>query len=149
MKNLKNKRGISLIVLVITIVIMIVLAGAVILALSNSNIIDKANKAKESYNMSSEKEEILSLLNEMKLEESLSKNGVCETFETSLEDKGYWVNDVETKFIVRKSETKYEIEKSSLELTKYEEDKWDGATIDTSIFEDYDNQTEFIIMTAA
>lgn len=128
---------------------MIVLAGAVILALSNSNIIDKANKAKESYNMSSEKEEILSLLNEVKLEESLSQKGVWETFETSLEDKGYWVNDVETKFIVRKSETKYEIEKSSLELTKFEEDKWDGATIDTSIFEDYDNQTEFIIMTAA
>ena len=38
-----NKRGISLITLVITIIIMIILAGAIILTLANSSIFDKAN----------------------------------------------------------------------------------------------------------
>ena len=40
-----NKRGISLIVLVITIIVMIILASAVVLSLKNSNIISQANKA--------------------------------------------------------------------------------------------------------
>jgi len=41
----KNKRGISLIVLVITIIVMIILAAAIILALNSSDIIGKANEA--------------------------------------------------------------------------------------------------------
>ena len=43
--KVKLKDGISLIVLVITIIVMIVLAGAVILALSNSGIIEKATSS--------------------------------------------------------------------------------------------------------
>ena len=46
-KVLKNKRGISLIVLVITIIIMIILAAAVILSLNSSNIVNKAKDAVE------------------------------------------------------------------------------------------------------
>ena len=45
MKTTKAKQGISLIVLVITIIIMIILAGAVVITLSNSGIIGKANVA--------------------------------------------------------------------------------------------------------
>jgi len=41
----KNKRGISLIVLVITIIVMIILASAIILSLRSSGIIGRANKA--------------------------------------------------------------------------------------------------------
>ncbi len=44
-----EKKGISLIVLVITIIVMIILAGAIILALNGSDIIGKATEAKESY----------------------------------------------------------------------------------------------------
>ena len=44
--NKGNKRGISLIVLVITIAVMIILAAAIILSLNSSGIIGKANKAK-------------------------------------------------------------------------------------------------------
>ena len=40
-----NKKGISLIVLIITIVVIIILAAAIILNLSNTNLIDNANKA--------------------------------------------------------------------------------------------------------
>ena len=44
---MKSKKGISLIVLVITIIVMIILAGAIILTLNNSGIINKANEAVE------------------------------------------------------------------------------------------------------
>ena len=47
MIKLANKRGISLIVLVITIIIMIIIAGAVILTLSGSGVITKSRLAKE------------------------------------------------------------------------------------------------------
>jgi len=43
--NKKQKRGISLIVLVITIIVIIILAGAIILSLSTNNPINTANKA--------------------------------------------------------------------------------------------------------
>ena len=46
MKKLNNKKGISLIVLVITIIVMIILAAAIILSLQSSGIIGKANEAK-------------------------------------------------------------------------------------------------------
>lgn len=40
-----NKKGISLIVLVITIIVMIIIAGAIILSLSSSNVTARANLA--------------------------------------------------------------------------------------------------------
>ena len=43
----KDKRGISLIVLVITIIIMIILAATVILSLNSSNVVSKATEARE------------------------------------------------------------------------------------------------------
>ena len=46
-----NKRGISLITLVITIIIMIIIAGAIILTLSNSRIFDNANDAVGAYDL--------------------------------------------------------------------------------------------------
>ena len=39
------KKGISLIVLVITIIVMIIIAGAIIISLNSSNVISKANEA--------------------------------------------------------------------------------------------------------
>jgi len=52
----ENKRGISLIVLVITIIVMIILATAIILSLSSSGIIGKANKAVTDTNNANKKE---------------------------------------------------------------------------------------------
>ena len=53
---IKNKKGISLIVLVITIIIMIILAGAIILALNNSGIIGRAEEARDKSDTSTLKE---------------------------------------------------------------------------------------------
>ena len=47
----RNKSGISLIVLVITIIVMIILAGSIILSLSNSGIIGKAQDAVDANNL--------------------------------------------------------------------------------------------------
>ncbi len=53
-----NKRGISLIVLVITIIVMIILASAIILSLSNSGIIGRANEASFKTDVKSIQEEL-------------------------------------------------------------------------------------------
>ena len=47
----KTKQGVSLIVLVITIIVMIVLASAVIISLSNTDIINRANEAVDEANL--------------------------------------------------------------------------------------------------
>ena len=44
-------KGISLIVLVITIIVMIILAGTIILSLSDTGIIDRASEAVENTNL--------------------------------------------------------------------------------------------------
>ena len=44
------KKGISLIVLIVTIIVMIIIAGAVIISLTESNVIDQAKDAVEKYN---------------------------------------------------------------------------------------------------
>ncbi len=53
---MKTKQGISLIVLVITIIVMIILAGAIVLTLNNSGIIDKASEAVDATNYATVKE---------------------------------------------------------------------------------------------
>ncbi len=55
-KNDKNKKGISLIVLVITIIVMVILAGAIVITLNNSGIINKASEAVEQTNLATVKE---------------------------------------------------------------------------------------------
>ena len=53
---MQKKKGISLIVLVITIIVMIILAGAIILTLNNSGIIEKASEAVDITNEATIKE---------------------------------------------------------------------------------------------
>ena len=53
---MQKRTGISLIVLVITIIVMIILAGAIILTLNNSGIIDRASNAVEETNLATVKE---------------------------------------------------------------------------------------------
>jgi len=53
---MQKRKGISLIVLVITIIVMIVLAGAIILSLNNSGIINKSNEAVDLTNIANVRE---------------------------------------------------------------------------------------------
>ena len=69
----ENKRGISLIVLVITILVMIILAAAVIITLNNANIINKANQAASDTDKATEKEAF-----QLVVTASLTTNGVVD-----------------------------------------------------------------------
>ena len=53
---MQRKKGISLIVLVITIIVMVVLAGAIIVTLTNSGIIERAKEARDKANLNEVKE---------------------------------------------------------------------------------------------
>ena len=56
--KIEQRKGISLIVLVITIILMIIIATAIILSLNASGVIGRANKAKEKTNLATVIEEI-------------------------------------------------------------------------------------------
>ena len=53
--KIKQKKGISLIVLVITIIVMIIIAAAIILSLNASGVISRANKAKADSDLANKK----------------------------------------------------------------------------------------------
>ena len=69
MNKLNNKKGISLIVLVITIIVMIVLAAAIILSLQSSGIIGRANEAKSKTDIANAKQVVAMAEAEWKLDE--------------------------------------------------------------------------------
>ena len=71
-----NKNGISLIVLVITIIIMIIIAGAVILTLNGSGIITKSSLAKESSDFATIKEAVEIEKQNMLLTGTFDKNKI-------------------------------------------------------------------------
>ena len=47
---MKQKNGISLIVLVVVIIVMLIISGAVIISLTNSNVIDMGEQAVQKHN---------------------------------------------------------------------------------------------------
>ena len=75
--KLNNKRGISLIVLVITIIVMVILAATIILSLQSSGIIGRANEARANNDTASYKEMVTVAHAEWLLmdEETQKKNG--------------------------------------------------------------------------
>ncbi|MDD4376471.1 MAG: hypothetical protein PHR25_06840, partial [Clostridia bacterium] len=70
---MKNK-GISLIVFVITIIVMIILAGSIILSLSNNGIIEKAKQAKDSSDFSNLKHAASLIEADLQIQLSTGKN---------------------------------------------------------------------------
>ena len=82
---MKETKGISLVVLVITIIVMIIIAGAIIISLSNTNIIDQAEKASNDYTIAQEKEKIGLALSEWQIEKYVGEKSIKETIKYSLE----------------------------------------------------------------
>ena len=75
-KKLTLKRGISLIALVITIVVIIILAGAVMLSIANSSIISNANIALIKSDLSSVQDAYLIYIDNLKIKELKSVKGI-------------------------------------------------------------------------
>ena len=114
MKKCMRKKGVSLIVLVITIVVMIILATAIILALSNGEIIKKANKAKIDTEAASAKDVVAMayadwMLDEVKIKQ---ENEEIKTFsnyaEMKLQAAGYKVGIGENSYTVTEKGEVYE-----------------------------------------
>ena len=82
--KVKLKDGISLIVLVITIIVMIVLAGAVILALSNSGIIENATSSAFKTDVKTIKEEYEYKMAELKLNDETFDQATLNASDTTL-----------------------------------------------------------------
>ncbi|MDD2627734.1 MAG: hypothetical protein PHR25_01910 [Clostridia bacterium] len=81
-------RGISLIVLVITIIVMMILAGAIMLSLTNNGIISNAKEAKESSNLANIKHAVSLLESEYQLDVQTGKDVLQgKTKEQYFEDK--------------------------------------------------------------
>ena len=71
---MKEKKGISLIVLIVTIIVMIIIAGAVIISLTETNIIDQAELAVEKHNESELQAAASMAYSNWLLEEKTGKN---------------------------------------------------------------------------
>ncbi len=80
-----QKTGISLIVLVITIIVMLILAGAIILALNNANIIDRADEAATKSNIANAKQVAVLAKAEYELMSNVERGEV--TLRNYIEDK--------------------------------------------------------------
>ena len=119
---MKIKQGISLIVLVITIIVMTILAGAIILTINNSGIIDRASSAVEESNLATVKELTQMAWAEAYAGEERTQEGLKEAVDKALED-----NKVDT--------TKYIIEVTTsgvtVELKGSQKAKWvqQGLTV--------------------
>ena len=82
MLNKKNK-GITLVALVITIIILLILAGISISALTNTGIFQKAKDAQTKSDLAEAKEKMTLLLNEWQMDHVTS----TKTLETFLQEK--------------------------------------------------------------
>ncbi len=91
--SLKSTRGITLISLVITIIILIILAGiAINLSIGENGIFRRVQQAKEKYNETTVKEKLELILSEARIEKETNKNYNEELLDNMLENSGMTVN---------------------------------------------------------
>lgn len=80
-EKLNNSYGIILVALVVTIVVMLIIAGVSIdILVGNNGLINKANESKENYNVGEIKEKISLLLNEYAIEDTVNENMAFDKF---------------------------------------------------------------------
>lgn len=113
---MKSKKGISLIVLVITIIIMIILASSTIISLSNSNIINEANKAVELTNLN-QVEHIASLAwSEAYMDGKISQGQLKIAVDKALEDNKVDITKYNIEVTVNGVEVKLASETPTIKL---------------------------------
>ena len=84
MKKTKAQKGITLIALIITIVILLILALVTIGAVKDSKIIDHAQNASSEYTVEQEKEQIGLALGEWQIQKVIGEKSFKEVIESSL-----------------------------------------------------------------
>ena len=94
--NIKETNGITLVALVITIIILLILAGVAVATLGgNGNILDNANKAVDKYNSKAEEEEQILGTLEDKLKEYFGGETPTTTLEMEMPDNVIKANSME------------------------------------------------------
>ncbi len=98
---MKERKGISLIVLVITIIIMIILAGAIILTLNNSGVIGRAEEARDKSDTSTLKEAANVAYGEWTLAKQMDgeTKSADEYVKEKLKDQGFSDEDLQLVYI--------------------------------------------------
>ena len=126
----KNK-GISLIVLVITIIVMIILAGSIIITLSNSGIINKANEAVDLSNEKQMQEYITSelILNGWYSGKPITKELLDEIDGVTVSEATVGDKVVPGTWIVEKDGAKTTIYETG-DIIKGEVEIWDGTSVE-------------------
>ena len=108
---MKNKKAISLIVLVITIIVMAILAATIIITLSNTNIIKQAQEAKDKSNEAAEKEALSVALAEWKIIETKGTKIFSEFMQEKYGADKVTVVDENKVTVTMESENKYNVAK--------------------------------------
>lgn len=134
MKVKKQKKGISLIVLVITIIVMIILASAIIISLSNSGIIDNARKAVDLSNESGIKEALEITVSLLKQENKLNEENLKSELEKSSNEEVEVTKDIDGSYTVGVKGIYFTIEDDKIIKGKY--DKWDGTKLEPTSMTD-------------
>ena len=119
----KNK-GISLIVLVITIIVMIILAGSIIITLSNSGIITKANEA---VDLSNDKQMQEYITSELILNGWYSGKPITEELLKKIDGFNVTAAEVEGAWIIEKDGAKTTIYETG-DIVKGETKLWNGES---------------------
>ena len=100
MKKLKNKKGITLIALVVTIVVLLILAGTAIAMLTGDNgIIKKAQLAKKLTEESSEKEKLQLIMQMYHLQKENEKNFIgTKLYDRNVTNGNNWSISLKIKY---------------------------------------------------
>ena len=120
-KNLHKEQGITLIALVVTIVVLLILAGVSISMLSGDDgIITNAGKAKDENDQSTLEEEVKLALSSNNIEKQTGGVG-------NLEEK---LNKIQGATVTKPAEDTYYVEREGHEVTVYEDGTMEGEKID-------------------
>lgn len=112
-KNIRNK-GITLIALVITIIILLILAGISIQAIINNNLIQNATTATEIYNKEQAKEKLIQTLNSLAISKYRDKNyNEQEYINNQIKKDGM---SIDSDDIVTVNKYKFKIDREKLEI---------------------------------
>ncbi len=120
-KRIKNKKGITLIALVITIIVLLILAGVSIATLGGENgIIGKAKGAKSKSEYKKAEEDIKIVLNEYQIEKYKDNQLLLEDYLKVANEKkeidGYADNVIENIYLIERNEYIFEIDKENLDI---------------------------------
>ena len=112
-KNIRNK-GITLIALVITIIILLILAGISIQAIINNNLIQNATTATEIYNKEQAKEKLIQTLNSLAISKYRDKNyNDKEYIDNQIKKDGM---SIDSDDIVTVNKYKFKIDREKLKI---------------------------------